>query len=249
MPDETAVRRTALITGASAGIGAAFADVFARHGFDLVLTARREDRLRALAVDLEKRHHIAARVIAADLADRGAPASIQEHTDRADLTIDALVNNAGHGLPGKLIASPWEAHARFLQLMVTAVVELSYRYLPGMIQRGYGRIINVASLAGLVPATAGHTLYGASKAFLVRFSQALALENLKYGVHVTAFCPGFTYTEFHDVNGTREMVGRLPRLLWQDAETVAREGYDAVMRGKIIWGTILTVSLSLRRER
>ncbi len=228
-------RRTALITGASAGIGAAFARVFAAHDFNLVLTARREDRLRALAKELTGEYGITAHVIAADLADPSAPGRIQQETDAQGIAVDALVNNAGYGVTGKFLASPWQVHARFIQVMMTAVCELSYRYLPAMVDRRSGWIINVASLAGLVPSTAGHTLYGPSKTFVIRFSQALALENRKYGVNVTALCPGFTLTEFHDVNQMRERVSRLPRVLWMDADPVAREGYEAVMRGRMVY--------------
>ncbi len=226
--------RTALITGASSGIGEAFARVFAEHRFDLVLVARREERLQALSRELGERFHVDARVLVADLADPAAPARIFEKCQAGARQVDVLVNNAGYGLGGKFLDASWERHARFIQVMMTAVVELSYRFLPGMIERRYGRILNVASLAGLVPATAGHTLYAASKAFVIRFSQSLALENERHGVHVTALCPGFTHTEFHDVSGTRGLVSQLPTWMWQDAPAVAREGYDAIMRGRII---------------
>jgi hypothetical protein len=106
-----------------------------------------------------------------------------------------------------------------------------------MQQRGFGRIVNVASLAGLVPGSAGHTLYGASKAFLIKFSQSLALENLKHGVNVCAVCPGFTYSEFHDVTGTRGVVSKMPSWMWLSAEEVARRGMDAVERGEIVYVT------------
>lgn len=149
--------------------------------------------------------------------------------------VDALVNNAGYGLAGRFLASPWRTHAEFLQLMLTAVVELTYRFLGPMVERGYGRIINVASLAGLVPTTAGHTLYAPTKAFLIRFSQSLALEVRNRGVYVTALCPGFTSSEFHDVNRTRDVVQQLPRWMWMEAETVARQGFDAVMDGRSIY--------------
>jgi short-subunit dehydrogenase len=118
-----------------------------------------------------------------------------------------------------------------MQVMMTAVCDLSYRLLPPMLARGWGRIINVASVAGMVPAPAGHTLYGASKAFVIRFSEALAAENMPKGVNVTAVCPGFTWSEFHDVTGTRDRMNNMPGMLWLKAEDVAREGYAAVMNG------------------
>jgi short-subunit dehydrogenase len=174
-------------------------------------------------------------VIVADLADRDTPALICEEVERRGLVVDALVNNAGYGVPGTYTASPWDRHGSMLQVMVVALAELTHRVVPGMVARGYGRIINVASLAGLVPAPAGHTLYGASKALVVKFSESLAHEVAQHGVHVTALCPGFTWSEFHDLTGTREKMNKLPAWLWQDAATVAREGFDAVMAGVPIY--------------
>jgi short-subunit dehydrogenase len=224
--------RTALVTGASAGIGLAFAHVFAEHGFNLVLTARRADRLEALAAELAERHSIAARPLPADLADSASPARIVDELSGAGITVDALVNDAGYGLPGEYVSTTWPDQARFLQVMVMAGAELTHRLLPGMVERGYGHIINVASVAGLLPGTPAHTLYAASKAFTIKFSESLALESRSKGVNVTVVCPGFTYTEFHDVNGTRDLVNRMPRWVWLDAGRVAREGFDAVMSGR-----------------
>ncbi len=233
MADET-VRMTALITGASAGIGAALARVFAAHGFDLVLTARRAERLESLALELSAAYGCTAHVIAADLADPAAPTRIFDEVARLGLTVDALVNNAGYGLPGSFLDSSWDEHNAVIQVMVTSVAELCRLFAPGMVERGRGWIVNVGSVAGLVPASAGHTLYGAVKSLVIRFSQSLALELLPRGVHVTALCPGFTYSEFHDVNGMRARVSQLPAWMWMDADTVARQAYDAVMRGDIV---------------
>ncbi len=232
---QSSPRRTALITGASAGIGAAFARVFAAEGFDLVITARRAERLAAIGDELLARHQVAVHEIPEDLADRGAAGRLVEQIAARGLHIDALVNNAGYGVPGAYANTRWQDQVDFLQVMVSAVADLTHRLLPGMLERRYGRIINVASLAGLVPGVAGHTLYAASKAFLIKFSQSLALETAAGGVHVTALCPGFTHSEFHDVSGTRDRVTQLPRWMWMDAPTVAREGYDAVMRGDIVY--------------
>jgi len=227
--------RTALITGASSGIGAAFADEFAARGFALVITARREDRLREVATRLERTHGRRVEVVASDLSQRDAAARLCYDVASRGLTIDALVNNAGYGVPGTYLASPWARHEAMLNLMVMAVSELTHRLLPGMVERRYGRIINVASLAGLVPAPAGHTLYAATKAFAIKFSEALAHEGRPHGVHVTAVCPGFTMSEFHDVTGTRAQVSKLPAWMWMDAPTVARQGFDAVMDGVPIY--------------
>jgi short-subunit dehydrogenase len=226
---------TALITGASAGIGEAFARVLAGRGFDLILTARRLDRLEKLAAELAASRGIRVEAIAADLARPDAPAFLQSEVERRGLRVDWLVNNAGYGLPGVFTALAWAAHEDFLRVMLTAPTELCHRFLPGMIERGYGRIINVSSVAGLSPSPAGSTLYGPTKSCLVRFSQSLAQEVRPHGVLVSALCPGFTWSEFHDVSGTRAEVSRYPRLLWMDAETVARRGIRAVERGRIIF--------------
>ena len=223
--------RTALVTGGSSGIGEAFAELLASEGFDLVITARREERLAALADRIRRQHGVRAEVIVADLSEPDAPARLCAEVERRGLIVDLLVNNAGYGVPGTFIASPWERQAALLQVMVVALAELTHRLLPSMVDRGYGRIINVASLAALVPAPAGHTLYAACKSFVVKFSESLAGEVTRSGVHVTALCPGFTKSEFHDVTGTRATVRELPSWLWMNAEDVAREGFDAVMAG------------------
>jgi short-subunit dehydrogenase len=230
-------KRWALVTGASAGIGAAFARELASRGVSLVLTARRDDRLTALAAELSARHNVRVECITADLADSTAPQTLCGDIQRRGIEIDVLVNNAGYGLPGHYPAQPWSAHAQFLQVMVQAPCHLAYLLLPGMQQRSYGRIINVASLAGLIPGSAGHTMYGASKAFLIKFSQSLALENRARGVNVCAVCPGFTYSEFHDVTGTRKIVSKMPQWMWLSAEDVARQGVDAVEHGEIVYVT------------
>jgi short-subunit dehydrogenase len=229
------VKRTALITGASSGIGEAFAEVFAAEGFDLAITARREDRLQAVAERLRNTYGARIDVFVSDLSKRNAVEQLCAEVAAKGIQVDALVNNAGYGVPGSYAASPWERHDAFLQVLVTAVTELTHRLLPGMLERQYGRIINVASLAGLVPAPAGHTLYGAAKAFLIKFSEALSNEVRRHNVHVTALCPGFTWSEFHDVTGTRDQMNRMPGWMWMDARTVARQGFDAVMAGEWIY--------------
>ena len=229
MPSDPEPRRLALITGASAGIGAAFARVYAGHGYDLAITARRGDRLQQLADDIKLRHAVEILTIPADLADPAAPEHILAEVARHGRTVQALVNNAGYGLKGGFAAAGWPEQAAMLQVMLTAVCEMTHRVLPGMVGGGFGRIVNVASLAGLVPGSPGQTLYGPIKAFLVRFSEGLHVETRRTGVHACALCPGFTYSEFHDVNGSREQIQRAaPPWMWLGADEVAAAGYAAV---------------------
>ena len=223
----SAVRRTVLITGASAGIGAALARVYASEGWDLILTARREGPLKALAAELAGQG-AAATVILEDLADPAAPRRLFEAVEARGLTVDALVNNAGFSRTAGFLQTDPEAHAAMIRVMLTAPVELARLFAPGMVERGHGRILNVASLAGRMPATGGDTLYGPIKSFLIKASQGLHLELRGTGVHVTALCPGYTLTEFHDANGTRaEVSAAYPGWMWQGADHVARVGYAA----------------------
>lgn len=227
-------RRLALVTGASAGIGAAIAKVYAERGYDLALTARRADRLEALAAEVKARHGAASLIIPADLSDPGAPDAILAAITAEGRAVDALVNNAGYGLPGTYDKTSWAEQEAFLHVLLMSVCALSHKVLPGMRARRFGRIVNVASLAGHLPGSAGHTLYAAVKSFLIKFSQSLNLENAETGVNVTAVCPGFTYSEFHDVNGTRPMVAKMPDWLWQDARAVADQGFEACERNDAV---------------
>ncbi len=226
-------RRTILITGASAGIGAALARVYAQNDWDLILTARREPALTALAQEIWTTHAVAATVIPADLADPDAPARLVSKIAARGLVVDGLINNAGFSRTTGFLKTDPAEHAAMVQVMLSAPIALSRLLLPGMVERGFGRIINVASLAGQMPATGGDTLYGPIKSFLIKASQGLWLETRGTGVHVTALCPGYTLTEFHDVNGSRDQVSdAYPAWMWQTAEHVARVAHDACEAGR-----------------
>lgn len=222
----------ALVTGASSGIGAAIARELAARGRPLVLTARRLDRLQSLADELKAK--VACVCIAADLADPAAPEQLWQSCQDQGLQVDLLVNNAGYGVPGRFLSSDWRTHADFLQVMVSAVGELTHRFLPDMEAAGRGGVLNIASMAGLVPSSAGHTLYAASKSFMIKFSESLALESGPRGVKVTALCPGFTYSEFHDVTGTRAQMAGMSKAMWLQADDVARQGLDALEAGTLM---------------
>jgi len=223
----------ALVTGASAGIGAEFCRQLATNGYQLVLVARRADKLQTVADELQNSYATHSVIITADLSQKDAGEAIVKRLVQENIRIEYLVNNAGYGLPGSFHVPEWQEHADFIQVMMTAVCELTRRLLPGMQERKRGFIVNVASVAGLVSASAGHTLYGASKSFLIRFSEALALENEEKGVKVCALCPGFTYSEFHDVNGTREMISKLPAYLWLDAKDVVADTIRAMSADRV----------------
>ena len=230
----TTGRRTALVTGASAGLGAEFARQLAAQAYDLVLVARRLERLEQLAVELRDRSGVRVEVIAADLAQTDAPGRIAEGVAELGLAVDYLVNNAGSAGPDLLEDRDWSEQAAFLQLMMTSMAHLCHLFAPGMRERGFGRIINVASVAGRI-ARANDLNYGPSKAYVVALSEALHLTLKHHGVNVCALCPGFTHTDFHEVADMQEMKAASPRILWYDADVVVREGLAAVEKGWCVY--------------
>lgn len=221
--------RLALITGASAGIGAAFAKLLASQGWSLILTARREIQLEFVASECRRLGAARVRKIPLDLSLPNAPEALALALIAEAAIPDALINNAGHSRTEGFLAIAPEDHDAMLRLMLRAPVMLARLLAPAMADRGYGRIVNVASLAGFLPATGGDTLYGPIKSFLIGASRGLHLELEGTGVHVSALCPGYTLTEFHDANGSRRQVTRaIPRWMWMSAEAVAVEGWRAV---------------------
>lgn len=224
----------ALVTGASAGIGEEFVRQLAEAGSNIVMVARRKDRMSELASLLQSQGKSVI-VLPADLSDKDAPEKIVAFLEGHNISIDILVNNAGFGLTGTYANTSWQDQEKFIDLMVTSYAELVHRLLPGMLERGWGRIINVASVAGLVPPAAGHTLYGASKSFLVAMSQALSAETASTGVQVSALCPGFTYTEFHDVTGTRDAMNKMPSFLMMQVGHTVEGALKAVEKNRTVY--------------
>jgi len=225
MPDRT----TALITGASFGIGLELARIFAREGYNLVLVARSADKLRQLASELEKAHGTRSLILGADLASPGAAAYVLDQTTRADLIVDVLVNNAGFGQFGFFADNDLEQCLQQIQVNITTLTHLTRLYLPGMIQRGNGRILNVASTAAF-QAGPLMAVYYATKAYVLHFSEAIANELKGTGVTVTCLCPGATVTEFHKRANMTNI--NLLKFGAMDARTVAEDGYRALMAGK-----------------
>lgn len=222
--------RRALVTGASAGLGVEFARQLAARGIDLLLVARREERLARVAAELSS---VDVRIFPADLGDRSAPAALERFVGEQGLQVDYLINNAGSAGPGLLEEPDWNRQAEFLELMMLSAAQLCRRFIPAMVERGFGRVVNVSSFAGRLARPAGGN-YGPAKAYLIALSEELALMLRGTGVHVSALCPGFVHTDFHETAGLLEMKRRLPSFLWYDAESVVREGLDAVERGVAI---------------
>jgi len=247
MPD----RKTALVTGASFGIGLELARIFAREGHDLVLVARSADKLRQLAAELERAHSARSLILATDLTEPGAAAYVLDQTTRAQIVVDILVNNAGFGQYGFFAENDLEECLRQIQLNVTTLTHLTRLYLPEMIARQEGRILNVASTAAFQPGPL-MAVYFATKAYVLHLSEALANELEGTGVTVTCLCPGATATEFHKRANATEM--RLLKMGSMDPKTVAEDGYRAMMAGKPVvisgfknWLVAQSVRFSPRR--
>ncbi len=221
---------TALVTGASSGIGMELARLIAADGYDLVLVARRQERLEELARELTVAHGVSTRVIAADLSDAASPARIVEELDSERIAVDVLVNNAGLGIYGQLWKSDISRQLEVVQVNVVTLTELTGRLLPGMVSRRRGRVVNVASTAAFQPGPY-MAVYYATKAYVLSFSEAIAQELKGTGVTVTALCPGPTITEFQEAAGLEDTwLFRGPLVM--DAAKVARAGWSAARRGK-----------------
>ena len=224
------MKQTALITGATSGIGLDLAHVFARDGHDVILVARTESKLQDVAYDLEKHHKVKAHVIAADLAKPDAPRMVFDETRRRGLQVDVLVNNAGFGLGGKFVETDLEWELGMIQVNIAAVTHLTKLFLREMVARGSGRVLNLASTAAFQPGPL-MAVYYATKAYVLSFSEAIAEEVKDTGVTVTALCPGPTYTGFAD-KAEVENTGLFKFLKPMASMDVAQAGYDAMRRGK-----------------
>ncbi len=227
----SAMASTALITGASAGLGAEFAWLFAADGHDVVLVARRHDKLAELAAELTKKHGVKAHVLSDDLNDRGAPARIAAELTSRAIEVDYLVNNAGFGTTGAFAELDVTRELEMVQVNIAALVHLTRLILPGMIARRRGRVLNMGSTAGFQPGPF-MAVYYASKSFVNSFTEALATELAGTGVTATVSCPGATATEFAKVAGNGETAlfkGGVMR-----SGEVAAHAYAAMMRGEVV---------------
>jgi hypothetical protein len=223
---------TALITGASSGIGYELAKLFAKDKCDLVLVARNQDKLTQFAGELQSRYGISVKTIALDLTEPAAPQILFEQLEREGVAVDVLVNNAGYGILGEFTNIPAEESLGQIQLNVTALTHLTRLFLAPMLERGSGRVMNVASTAGFQPGPL-MAVYYATKAYVISFSEGLANELAGTGVTVTCLCPGATATEFASRAGNSN--SRLfKQLRPMDARTVALKGYRGLMAGKTL---------------
>lgn len=219
---------TALVTGATAGIGAAFARRLARDGHDLVLTARGAETLERQAADLHDRHGIEARVLPADLSTDEGIATVEERLAGGARPVELLINNAGFGLRGRYPDVSLADELRMLKLHCEAVLRLTTAAVVAMRERGRGAVINVASVAAFVP----RGTYGASKAWAVQFTQGAARDLAGSGVRLLALCPGFVRTEFHQRAGMR--TENVPRWMWLEADRVVDAGLTDLARGRTL---------------
>jgi short-subunit dehydrogenase len=224
--------RTALVTGASGGIGLELARIFAREGYNLVLVARSADKLEQLAADLRKKHGVEVLSLPKDLANPSAPDDIYTQLSDAGVKVDVLVNNAGFTVFGPFVENDFKKEQELMQVNIVALTHLTKLFLKPMVERGWGRVLNMGSTASFVPGPL-MALYYASKAYVLYFSEALHEELDGTGVTVTALCPGPTSTGFQkrgEMEDSRLVAGR--RLM--DVKTVARAGYQALMRGQAV---------------
>jgi short-subunit dehydrogenase len=221
--------RWALVTGASSGLGVDFARELAARGANVILAARREDRLRQLGQELERGQGVAVDVVALDLSEREGPQRLFERTRAASRTVDLLVNNAGYGLHGKALEIPWEREAAMLDLDIRALVELTRLYAGEMVARGFGRILQVSSIGAFQPCPT-YAAYGAAKSFVLNYAQALDFELRGTGVSCTVIAPGVTATEFMKVAGQRPTW--FTRATQMTSARVAAVGVAAMLRRK-----------------
>jgi len=223
-----------LITGASAGIGAELAREFARHGHRLTLVARRRDKLSELAVELESEHHVDVKVLVQDLAKPTGPAAVVKAAQAEGEDIGILVNNAGVIDVGAFAAGSTEKIVGLVNLNVRALTELTSLLLPRMVERRFGRVLNVASLAAFQPVPT-MAAYAASKAYVLALTEALHEELRGSGVKVTALCPGITETSMaEEIKAGSTTAAKLPKQFVSDPVDVAREAYRALMRGQVV---------------
>ena len=224
----------ALITGASSGIGLQIANNLASKGYNLILTARREDRLLTIANEIAEKFDVKVDYISCDLSDIDTPKQIFKFCLSRGYEVEILINNAGYGIASPFHETPMEVEEDFIRVLGTSVIALSKIFLPSMIERQSGKIMIVSSVASFSPPSSIQALYGPIKTFMNRFSDAININYNHLGITSTALCPGFTVTEFHAASGVQNEMDRVPSFMKFSAVRVAKEGVDAMFAGKPI---------------
>ncbi|MFL2819668.1 MAG: SDR family NAD(P)-dependent oxidoreductase [Alphaproteobacteria bacterium] len=227
------IGKNALITGASSGIGKDIAYIMAEKGINLILLARREDALIKIKEDIQDKFSINIMVIAADLSQIPEYERIYDECKRNHFMPDFLVNNAGYGTLDSFHKISYEDHIKFINVLTTSVVSLTQLFMQNMMSNGFGRIINIASLAGFAPASNSGGMYTAVKSMVIKFSEGIHKEYKNNNIYCCAVCPGFTHTEFHDQMG--EFKSSIPSFMWMNSKTVAKQAFDETMKGKDLY--------------
>jgi short-subunit dehydrogenase len=224
----------ALITGASSGIGLEIANNLASKGFNLILTARREERLSTIAKEIIKKFDVKVDYIPCDLSDINTPKQIFNFCNARDYRVEILINNAGYAIKTPFHETSMEDEEDFIRVLATSVIALTKIFLPSMIESQHGKIMIVSSVASFSPPSAIQALYGPIKTFMNRFCDSININYNHLGISSTALCPGFTVTEFHTASGVQDEMDRVPSFLKFSAARVAKEGVDAMFAGKSI---------------
>ncbi len=221
----------ALVTGATSGIGLEISKDLAKRGYNLILVARTKENLSKTSRELTKEYNIKCDYFSSDLTLINSPEEIYQFTSQKQYNVEILINNAGYALPNAFHINSMEDEEKCLRVLGTSVIALTKKYINDMISNGGGKIMIVSSVAAFAPASSLQSLYGPVKTFMNRFSESLNFYN-KYGITSTAVCPGYTVTNFHTASGVQEEMDSVPRFLKKSAKRIAKEGVDAMLKGK-----------------
>ena len=225
-----------LITGGTAGIGLDIAKELAKRGHNILLTARREERLKEISASIKEEFNVDCNYIAADLADASAPEMIYNFCSEKNYIVDILVNNAGYSINKKFHETGEDEEEKFLRVLGIAIVALTKKFIPSMLEQKHGKIMMVSSLASFAPPSSGWgALYGPIKTFVNRFGDAININYRSQGITATNVCPGFTVTEFHTASGMQDAMDKVPAFMKKDSETVAIGAVQAMMKGRSVW--------------
>ena len=222
----------ALITGASSGIGLEIAKCLAEKKYNVILTARSEDKLIELSSEISKNYHVKADYIKCDLSKTDAPQMLYDFCESNDYQIDTLVNNAGYALPDLFHITPMDDEEKFLRVLSISVIALTKIFLPKMIEAGKGNIMIVSSVAAYAPPSSIQSLYGPVKTFMNRFNESLNSVYNKHKIYSTALCPGYTVTNFHTASGVQYEMDSVPSFLKKSAKRIAKEGVEGMLMNK-----------------